>query len=189
MRGLACLLVALAMPVAAQDLIPPASEGPRRLSGPRTGLTLLPPRAVDAANLATNGQFGSVPVITQLGWQVETRIFQLEGGLTGVTETVMLVGGLDRGLVIPSVTFLTGLRLASGVESGIGPNLIVNPNIGAAEDVGDASTYAQVGLALAAGFSPHIDDVNLPVNVAVVLGRRGPRVSLLIGFNVSTHRY
>ena len=189
MRAVVLLLVGLAMPVAAQDLLPPSARGPVRLSGPRTGITVLLPRAADHLNQVTGGHLGTMPVITQLGWQVETRVFQLEGGLTGMTETVMLLGGLDRGLVIPSVTFLAGLRGASGVEVGLGPNLIVSPTIYAADDINDAKGYAQIGLAVAAGVSPRIEDVNLPLNVAAVLGRNGPRVSLLVGFNVSAHRY
>lgn len=189
MRGLACLFLGLALPVAAQDLIPPPARGPVRLSGPRTGITVLLPEAAKAFDHGTGDRLGSVPVITQLGWQVETRVFQLESGLTGMTESVMLVGGLDRGLVIPSVTFLVALRTPSGIEAGLGPNLTVSPFIHEADDIDDAGSYARIGLALATGVSPRIEDVNLPVNVAAVLNPTGLRLSVLVGFNVSTYRY
>ena len=189
MRGLVLLLSLLATPTVAQDLIPPPARGPVRLSGPRTGITVVSPGVADFINAATDGQLGDVPILLQFGWQVESRAFQLENGLTGMTEAVLLVGGLNRGLAIPSVTFLAGLRLPSGLEAGIGPNVVVSWGIAEADDLNNAGSYARLGLALTAGISPQFDDVNLPLNVAAVLGDEGVRLSLLVGFNVSTHRY
>ena len=186
----ALLLIAFATaPAAAQDLIPGPSNGPRRLSGPRTGLTWLSPGVVASANEAAGDTLIAFPVVTQLGWQVETRVFQLDTGWTGVTEAVLLLGGLDKGIAIPSVTFLTGIRAPSGVELGVGPNLTVAWGADGADDVGEAGSYAKLGLAVAVGISPRIDDVNLPLNVAAVRGEDGWRLSALVGFNVSTHRY
>ena len=113
------------------------------------------------------------PVVTQFGWQFERRMFQAESGLTGVVEWVLLVGGAERGLLLPSATFLAGLRAPGGFEVGVGPNLSV----------------AGAAYALAVGKNNEIGEVNLPVNAAVVLGQDGPRLSLLVGFNVSSSRY
>lgn len=189
MRGLVILLSLLTTPTVAQDLLPLSARGPVRLSGPRTGITVLSPGVASFINEASDGQLGDVPVLLQLGGQVESRAFQLESGLTGVTEAVLLVGGLNRGMVIPSATVLAGLRLPSGIEVGVGPNVVVSWGIASADDVNDAGSYARLGLAITAGISPQIDDVNLPLNVAVVRGNEGLRLSLLVGFNVSTHRY
>ena len=43
--------------------------------------------------------------------------------------------------------------------------------------------------AVAVGMNNEFGEVNVPLNAAVVLGQDGPRVSLLVGFNVSERRY
>ena len=152
--------------------------GPQRLDGPRVGVTILDQGTVDKINEAF-GEEGEpridagTPVITQFGWQFETRLFQTESGLTGVTEVVGLVGGLDRNLLLPSGTFLVGLRTVNGMEIGVGPNL----------------SLAGTGYAVAVGMNTPIGDVNVPINVAAVFGKGGPRVSLLAGFTLSSRRY
>ena len=163
--------------------------GPRRLGGPRTGVTILSQATVDRINEAFDDCFGfeptprdncdgptvssSFPVVTQFGWQFENRIFQAESGLTGLTEWVLLVGGVERGLFLPSLTFLAGIRAPNGMEIGVGPNISVG-----------GAAYA-----VAVGVNNAVDDVNIPLNVAIVFGQDGPRASLLVGFNVSDRRY
>ena len=168
--------------------------GPRRLGGPRTGFTVLSAGAVDKLNEAfgegrrcdydyntgretcTSGDpllNEGFPVVTQFGWQFEHRMFQAESGLTGVTEWILLVGGAERGLFLPSATFLAGVRAPGGFEIGVGPNVSLS-----------GAAYA-----FAIGMNNEMGDVNLPLNAAVVLGQDGPRVSLLVGFNVSESRY
>ncbi len=112
-------------------------------------------------------------MISQFGWQFETRIFQAESGLTGVTEVVVLAGGLERNLVLPSGTFLIGLRTVSGMEVGVGPNL----------------SLAGTGYAVALGMNNNVGGINLPLNVAAVFGKGGARISLLTGFTLSSSRY
>ena len=174
---LALLLAATsAVPARAQT---PERFGPSRLDGPRVGVTILDQRTVDKINeaFAEEGEDPRIgdttPVITQFGWQFETRIFQAESGLTGVTEVVVLAGGLDRNLVLPSGTFLIGLRTVNGMELGVGPNV----------------SLAGTGYAVAVGMNTPVGDVNIPLNVAAVFGRGGPRVSLLAGFTLSSRRY
>jgi hypothetical protein len=115
----------------------------------------------------------SFPVVTQFGWQFETPLFRAESGLTGVSEWIPLVGGLERGLLLPSLTFLVGVRTPAGLELGLGPNISAT-----------GAAYA-----ITAGFNNQTGGVNVPVNVAAVLGQDGPRVSLLIGMTVSDRRY
>lgn len=154
-------------------------RSPHRLGGPRVGITILDPGTVETINEEFPGDDGgeriasATPVITQFGWQFETRLFQTESGLTGVTEVVGLVGGLDRNLLLPSGTFLVGLRTVNGMEIGVGPNL----------------SLAGTGYAVAVGMNTPIGEVNVPVNVAAVFGQGGPRVSLLAGFTLSNRRY
>ena len=171
----------------------PVRRGPRRLSGPRTGLTFLSPGTVEQINDALDLGYctydyetgrescedespaidPSFPLVTQFGWQFEHRLFQAQSGLTGVSEWVLLVGGAERGLFLPSATFLAGVRAPSGVEIGVGPNLSLS-----------GAAYA-----LTVGMNNEMGEVSVPLNAAVVFGQEGPRVSLLVGFNVSDRRY
>lgn len=55
--------------------------------------------------------------------------------------------------------------------------------------VGPNVSLAGTGYAVAVGMNTPLGDVNLPLNVASVFGRGGPRVSLLAGFTLSSRRY
>jgi hypothetical protein len=146
----------------------PALSEPIHLDGPRVGFTVLSPGVRRKAN--ENGADIS-NVISQFGWQFESRLFRTPTGLSGLVEFVPLVGGLDQGRFLPSLSMLLGLRGPSGLEFGVGPNI----------------TPLGAGLVLAAGTSFTSHGINFPVNLAVVPGRDGVRASLLIGFN-ARHR-
>jgi hypothetical protein len=164
------LLVAAALVVSsaasgwAQPLLPDRT-GTVGLSGPRFGLTMLSQSVVD--KLAERDiEVG--PQISQFGWQFERQFFSKKGGgVTAVSEWVALVGGLDQGVVLPSVSWLIGLRTRDGAEFGVGPNV----------------TPAGAALAFAAGMTFRGAAMNIPVNVAVVPAKSGVRVSLLSGFS------
>lgn len=122
----------------------------KRYGGPRVGLTYLAAgttrtRIADAFNRSD-----ITPLISQFGWQFETRIFTLESGAAGLVEFVPLIGGLEQGLFLPSANFLIGFRGANGVEFGVGPS----------------ASLAGFGLVLAAGASFKIGKVTFPFNVA-----------------------
>ena len=136
-----------------------------RLAGPRIGFTILSQRLTD--HLRTEFNSNVNPFITQFGWQFETRIFTLNNGVTGLFEFVPLVGGLEQGKFLPSLSALIGIRGAKGLEFGVGPNV----------------SLAGAGLVFAAGTNFHAQGVNFPVNVAVAPSAQGGRVSLLFGFN------
>ena len=189
-------LAVVSMPLSAQTEL----GGPFHQSGPRVGVTFLAPGVVERVNRATrDGGEGdridpSFPFISQVGWQFEFRTFQAEQGLTGVLEVVPLLSGLDRGLLIPTLTVVTGARTRSGVEFGIGPNLSVTPQ----EQRQSGDPYAtrspvgadvRLGLALVAGVNGRLEGVSVPVNAAVVFGEGGARLSLLLGLNTSSRRY
>lgn len=183
MRALytALALTLLAVPADAQ-----VTRDYLRLDGPRVGVTYLPPDLVDELNDVLSDDdcydeasgtrtrcevIGDVPVVSQFGWQFERRFFQTDGGVSGVTEWIPLVGGLERGLFLPSLTFLIGIRGESGFEAGVGPNI----------------TALGSGLALAAGMNNDVGGLNVPVNVAAVLGGDGLRASVLVGFNLASN--
>jgi len=135
------------------------------LSGPRIGMTYLSPGVVD--QIKEDFDHDVNPMISQFGWQFEKRFMSSDTGATAVTEWVVLVGGIDQGVVIPSLTWLIGMRTVGGVEIAAGPNL----------------SAAGTGLAIAAGVTARVGNLNVPFNVAVVPSENGPRFSFLLGFN------
>jgi hypothetical protein len=159
----AAIVVLLAAPVFAQTP-PPEPVEPISLAGPRFGFTMMSDGVVEKlASRSINVR----PTVSQFGWQIEKR-FSTGDGPTIVTEFVGLVGGLDQDVVLPSATWLIGIRTASGAEFGVGPNL----------------TPAGTAMAIAAGVTFRSGNLNIPVNVAVVPSRSGMRVSMLTGFNI-----
>ena len=136
-----------------------------RLSGPRAGVTFLSPGVRDKISDEFMEEVG--PVISQFGWQFEKRFMSSENGATAVTEWVLLFGGADQGLFVPSLTWLLGLRTTGGIEFAAGPNL----------------SPAGMAVAIAAGVTLRAGNLNVPLNVAVVPSASGARVSFLMGFN------
>ncbi|HEY7171889.1 MAG TPA: hypothetical protein VH417_13660 [Vicinamibacterales bacterium] len=168
MRHLMSLLLAMAVstPLYAQSgaqAPPPVEE--LSLDGPRVGLTALSP-GVHAA-LQEMG-IDVKPVISQFGWQYERQFYSSGSGLTALNEWVLLLGGLEQGTAIPSLSWIVGLRTADGREFGIGPNV----------------TPAGIALAVSGGITLRKGALNVPVNVAVVPTRIGTRVSVLTGFTM-----
>lgn len=205
MRVLLLIAVLATSPLAAQNRppdvrdVPYAPEirtdnvernGPRRQSGPRFGVTFLAPGVVDRINErigdADDPTPIEVPLTTQFGWQFEVPTFQSESGLTGVIEVVPLIGGLERSLVLPTVTLIAGARTPDGWELGVGPNVTL-AGVGPVE--GSDQTGLPVSLAFVGGKSLDLGGAHVPINGAFVLGESGARVSLLIGLTTSVGRY
>lgn len=167
------LMVAALVQVKAQevpvvgDLSTPIVK-PLKLSGPRIGGSYIP----QIGNLNLGETFGDSafvpdPFITLFGWQFEWRYFETSNGSQGLFEVIPLIGGLDQGMIIPSLNLLVGYRNASGFEFGAGPNInLVNP-----------------GFTVAIGQNLSTGHMNFPVNVGLTRGKEGWRFSLLMGFN------
>ena len=170
--GLAALvLLALCAPARSQSLLSGSQLPPRlktaNLSGPRFGLTLLPDGMIH--NLATkNVTVGSH--ISQFGWQFEKQFYTKESGVTMVSEWVALAGGLEQNLIVPTLSWVMGVRTRDGAEFGMGP--IISPG--------------GSGLVLATGMTFRTGGFNIPVNIAAVPSKRGTRVTLLTGFSLRT---
>jgi hypothetical protein len=163
---LALVLMAVAMPLGAQTAIsPPPFAKTVTLSGPRFGFTSLSEGVVEKLR---ERQIDVGPSITQFGWQFEKQFYNKDSGLAAVNEWVVLVGGLEQGVALPSVSWMAGLRTKEGTEFGVGPNI----------------TPAGVALAFAAGVTLRAGILNVPMNVAVVPSKAGVRVSFLTGFNM-----
>ena len=163
------LLALLAVPVAAQEAGPPppaprVDTRPVHLGGPRVGVTMLTGELADRVS----EELDAGPFISQFGWQFENQLFTTDRGLSGVTEWVLLVGGLEQSVVLPSGTFLVGLRSRGGAEIGFGPNV----------------SAAGAAYVLGAGVTFRYGELQFPLNASVAMSKEGPRISLLTGFSI-----
>lgn len=157
--------VAAPVPGPTGTQLPPVART-ANLSGPRFGLTLLSDGTVE--KLKDRSIDLERPFVSQFGWQFEKQFFTRGSGVTMVTEWVALVGGLDQSVVLPSLSWIVGVRTRDGAEFGIGPNV----------------TPAGTALVLATGFTFRSGALNIPVNAAVVPSKAGTRFTLLSGFSL-----
>jgi hypothetical protein len=160
----AALILFLAAPALAQTILPPVAKT-ADLSGPRFGLTLLSDGVV---NKLAERNITVGPHISQFGWQFEKLFYTRDSGVTMVTEWIGLVGGLEQSVVLPSLSWMVGVRTRDGAEFGIGPNI----------------TPAGTAIVFATGMTFRTGALNIPLNVAVVPSRSGTRVTLLSGFSL-----
>jgi len=135
-------------------------------TGPRFGATWLGQQMADTISARLHQKIGMV--ISQFGWQYERQFASLEGGPVALNEFLLMFGGLDQGTVIPSLTWLVGVRTPGQFEFGVGPKL----------------TPAGVSLAISAGQTFRAGSLNIPVNIGVIPSKFGTRASLLTGFNI-----
>ena len=162
-----------------------------KLAGPRLGFTFI--SAGPIADFLHDGfdfdgdreQYGSTgPAITTLyGWQWESRFADGGGQIVGIVEWIVLVGGMEKGLFLPSASSIIGARMDNGLEFGVGPNL----------------SLSGIGMVFGVGYNFKSGNLNLPVNLAFMPGRNltgtsngeeydynsGARISIMIGFNMS----
>ena len=166
----------------------------QKLSGPRVGITVLTPGStsdfIQNGNLPGDEGWGNstTSLVSQYGWQLETRFADGET-IVGLVEWVFLIGGMEQGLFLPSVSSLFGMRSESGVEAAFGPNL----------------SLSGFGMVIAAGFTITSEKLNIPINLSFVPGKNrvyespnyypesqlestpyntGSRISLTVGFNL-----
>jgi hypothetical protein len=170
MRGavLTMFILGAAVPAAAQTdnvINPPAPVRSVNLSGPRFGFTSLSQGVLD--NLQQEHDITLRSGITQFGWQFEKQFYSKAGGVAAVNEFVVLLGGLEQGHALPSLSWMVGLRSPTGLEFAVGPNI----------------TPVGVALAVAGGVTFRSGSLNVPVTFAVVPSKVGTRVSILTGFN------
>lgn len=144
------------------------------LSGPRFGITFVGDGStsqflnrVHEMDSTEYSGFGNLPFTwtTQYGWQFETRFADTGGPVVGLVEWVVLVAGMEKGLFLPSASSLVGVRGESGFEFATGPNL----------------SPTGLSFVFAAGFNYTKGDLNMPINIAIVPNKMGPRNSGLDG--------
>ena len=141
-------------------------EGIEKLSGPRIGVTTM-----------TNGSISKSiesHFITQYGWQFETS-FADGDDFSGLVEVVALAGGMEQGMLLPSLSSLVGIRQEKGFEFAFGPNI----------------SMSGLGMVAAVGHCYQSGSFNVPVNLSWVmsndaLGKEsGHRISLTVGFTLN----
>lgn len=145
------------------------------LSGPRFGITFVGDgstsqflnRVHEMDSLQYDAYGNNLPFTwtTQYGWQFETRFADTGGPVIGLVEWVVLVAGMEKGLILPSLSSLVGVRGESGFEFATGPNL----------------SPTGLSFVFAAGFNYRKGDLNMPINIAFVPDKMGPKQSGLDG--------
>ena len=157
----------------------------KQLKGPRIGVTLITPgwsadvinEGFDYVDLKNESGSSGSAFVTQYGWQWESRFADGEK-MVGIVEWITLIGGIEKGLFLPSVSSLVGLRSDSGIEFAVGPNI----------------SLSGFSMVISTGYNFKFGDLNVPVNIAFVPSKSGAwgndnttgaRISLMAGFNLS----
>jgi hypothetical protein len=165
---LVMILIPLALMANGDDLkyFPQDTLAPTlNLSGVRIGITYIDNNLV--REFEQNSNFSLNPVISQFGWQWEKKFLATPSGTAGLNEWILLFGGMEQNLFLPSLSWLIGIRDSKGFEFAIGPNA-------------SASGFA---IAIAGGITFKTQFLNFPVNLAIVISKFGQRASFLTGFN------
>ena len=136
----------------------------------------VPAVAGKTTDILTGNDDGPSAFTTQYGWQWESR-FADGGNITGLTEWVLVVGGMERGKFLPSISSLVGFRTLEGFEMGIGPNISISG----------------LGMVFGFGFTATSGKLNLPINFVFSPAKEGwfdldsgASFSILLGFNISS---
>ncbi|MBW8003557.1 MAG: hypothetical protein FVQ80_16350 [Planctomycetes bacterium] len=117
------------------------------------------------------------PIFTQFGINLEQRIRLGTTKSHFAFQEVLVIGGLDQNIVLPSLNFLIGFRSHAGLEFGLGPNISMSRSAGDIE--------ITVSVVYAVGWTFFFQNVFVPVNIAVVPTPSDghPRITFLTGFN------
>jgi len=167
LAGLFCLTNAKAQ---TQEYDNDVTFAERNLSGPRLGVTYLPGSSSLAQKLRDKG-IGTT--ISQFGWHFEYQVIPEGGGPSFVIQGIPLVGGVEYGTLIPSMTVAMGIRIPEGVEFGLGPNLILSDRGG------------MTSLVMSVGKSFNYGGVSIPLNFVFATNPDGNRFSIIFGYAIS----
>ncbi len=139
----------------------------RNLGGPRLGVTYIAGNSVLTEKLHERN-IGRI--LSQFGWHFEYQVIPRGGGPSFCVQFVPLAAGVEYGALIPNFTLAMGVRFPSGIEFGLGPNLLIG--------AGDAMT----SLVIALGKSFDYGGVSIPLNLVWSTSREGNRLSILFGY-------
>ena len=159
------------------DTLPRLVE--RNLSGPRFGLTYVGIKE-ELKQYLRPGQFHRI--VSQFGWHFEHQITPEGGGPQFVIQFVPMASGVEHGEFIPHMTLAVGIRLPSGFEAGIGPNIQLPKNLAL-----DESNFNSA-LVVALGKSFDYGGVSIPMNIVYAINPNGNRVSFILGYAIQRTR-
>ena len=144
-----------------------------KLTGPRFGFTYIGDGStsqvlnrVHEMDSTEYSEFGTglpFTYTTQYGWQWETRFADSGGPIVGLVEWVAFVGGMEKGMFLPSFPSLVGVRGQGGFEFATGPNL----------------SASGLGFVFAAGYNIRKGDFNMPINISIVPDKQGAKDSAI----------
>ena len=117
------------------------------------------------------------PMMTQFGVNLEQRIRLGDTDSHFAFQEVLVIGGIDQNIFLPSLSVLIGFRSRVGLEFGLGPNVTLVRS--------EEGLVPNLSVIYAAGWTFNFRDVFVPVNIAVVPTPTDghPRVSFMTGFN------
>ena len=154
-----------------------------KFSGPRIGVAYVG-AGLYADEIASRGK---QPILSQFGWQFETRLFSSSTGISGVAEFVPMIAGMEQGMFLPSASFLMGMRLKDKFEFALGPTVAYPTGLSMVFAIGTSFKFEDVYFPITLAFVP---DVTKKVTQTLYNGKTittidhsGYRISLLFGFN------
>jgi len=146
----------------------PVSFAERNLGGPRIGVSYVVGNGSLAQELKKHG-FGQL--LSQFGWHFEYQVIPEGGGPQFVIQFVPLISGVEYSQIFPTATLAIGVRMPSGIEFGLGPNVLLADKVRSA-------------LTIAVGKSFNYGGVSIPVNLALTTNPEGQRISLIVGYAI-----
>jgi len=178
MPGKKLIIILTALVLAASVFADDAEEGPAAFSfvfGPRIGGSYVvdtPEKFSAGVNKLYPGDY--FPAVTLFGITLEQRILLGQTRSHFAFQEVVLIGGLEQGIVLPEGAFLIGYRDYSGFEFGIGP--IVH--------VGGISVVA------ALGWTFSFRGAYVPIDISLIIPNkeRPASISITTGFNFQVSR-
>jgi hypothetical protein len=160
-------LTAKAMPI---DTISSLAE--MNVCGPRVGMM----------GILDNGPFYQELIkhkggraVSQFGWHFEYKFVPIGGGPSFLLEMVPLIGGVEYGMFIPSISMPVGIRLPFGTEFGMGPCF----------SIGTSEKLLSSSIIFAAGHSFDYKGVGIPINLFFSKGPNGNSLGLLVGYAIT----
>lgn len=183
-----------------------------KLSGPRMGIAYTTGEAGKRLQASkAEGGYEMFPIITQFGYQWETQYLSA-GSFQALVEVIGLIGGLESGNIIPSISILNGFRSSkNGWEFAFGPSFKLVKTANGYYDDGDnwhlesewdsangenpyeiqelpdsrGIVKISTNLVLAIGKTFKSGYLNIPINVYVVPNKKGTIIGTSIGFNIN----
>jgi hypothetical protein len=171
---LGLVLISGIMPALAKEVEVPVAFDRRNMGGPRFGVTYV---AGDTELYEALQRQDVGRVISQFGWHFERQVIPDGGGPQFVVQFVPMIAGVEYGKFVPGATLAMGIRMPSGWEFGLGPNIV------ASKDEYD-EVKGRTSLILALGKSLNYGDVSIPINFAVSTSPEGNRYSLVFGYAI-----